>query len=770
VTSTTPTGPDSAAQAGLQLVDHAPVPPAEADTKELRLALVCYGGVSLAIYMHGVTKELQKLVIASNEYDRDADRENPFPDGSSERVYWDTLAAKERGDIRTRVVVDVISGSSAGGINGICLAKALAHDLDQEGLRRVWLEKGDLKRILAERLFQVVVRRRRDFFFRWIYETFQQMRPRKEGLEQALLPDERPLELYVTVTDFYGYNRAIPISKPARVTERRHRHVLEFRSDRGQLDAAHNPELAFAARTSASFPVAFAPTSLRTIRDNVDAWPGEQELERTLFADYRLSDELVEKTFFVDGGVLDNYPFGHAIEAVRRKAAATEVDRRLVYIEPDPAGRAAAAGRRPGAIKTAVGALSSLPRREPILDDLLIVREFNERVRRVNALVAAASPAIEQLVDRKVESLGGIGTPYADVNRGLIGAAAEDAGHAYQTYVVLKLYSVVEALARLAAELCDYPRGSTHALLVRNALLAWAGEKGLFAPGDRPSPTQVEFLAAFDLGYAERRIRFTVKAVNQLYAQLDSPESFVRPTRGDLNEAKAALYGRLDELSWVVTGVAVQEPLVARARDVFGPERIGELVRAGADGSAFGRDERTALDELERAVKRYLDERLTGFGASLYELVEAIVERWDEAPRARIRGRYLGFPFWDVVVYPIQRLSDVGELNTVEIVRLSPEDTDLLGRRTAEEKLRGTKFGHFGAFFRRKWREHDYLWGRLDGAEHLISLVLDDPRRDAERRALTASAFESVLTEERSNLRRFDRRYRELARSVEELR
>ena len=33
--------------------------------KELRIALVCYGGVSLAIYMHGVTKELWKLLRAS---------------------------------------------------------------------------------------------------------------------------------------------------------------------------------------------------------------------------------------------------------------------------------------------------------------------------------------------------------------------------------------------------------------------------------------------------------------------------------------------------------------------------------------------------------------------------------------------------------------------------------------------------------------------------------------------------------------------------------
>ncbi|MBT6036857.1 MAG: DUF3376 domain-containing protein, partial [Kordiimonadaceae bacterium] len=33
--------------------------------KELRLALVCFGGVSLAIYMHGVSKEILKLARAS---------------------------------------------------------------------------------------------------------------------------------------------------------------------------------------------------------------------------------------------------------------------------------------------------------------------------------------------------------------------------------------------------------------------------------------------------------------------------------------------------------------------------------------------------------------------------------------------------------------------------------------------------------------------------------------------------------------------------------
>jgi len=44
-------------------------------------------------------------------------------------------------------------------------------------------------------------------------------------------------------------------------------------------------------------------------------------------------------------------------------------------------------------------------------------------------------------------------------------------------------------------------------------------------------------------------------------------------------------------------------------------------------------------------------------------------------------------------------------------------------------KLRGTALHHFWAFFTREGRENDYLWGRLDAAERLIALLLDDPSR-----------------------------------------
>ena len=111
---------------------------------------MCYGGVSLAVYMHGVTVELQRLVHASYEYSARPDGPNPFPDSSTEHVYWDALSEIARtGDkAALRVIIDVIAGTSAGGINGVALAKGLAHGLRQDPLRQVWFDQASLLKLL----------------------------------------------------------------------------------------------------------------------------------------------------------------------------------------------------------------------------------------------------------------------------------------------------------------------------------------------------------------------------------------------------------------------------------------------------------------------------------------------------------------------------------------------------------------------------------------------------------------------------------------------
>ena len=112
--------------------------------KELRLALICYGGVSLAIYMHGVTREIWHLIRASRAYhDGDDDL------GGSEKVYRDLLAKiEDAAGTKLRIFTDIIAGSSAGGINGVFLAQAIVTGQSLAPLTDLWLEKADVEVLL----------------------------------------------------------------------------------------------------------------------------------------------------------------------------------------------------------------------------------------------------------------------------------------------------------------------------------------------------------------------------------------------------------------------------------------------------------------------------------------------------------------------------------------------------------------------------------------------------------------------------------------------
>jgi hypothetical protein len=83
--------------------------------KELRIALVCYGGVSLAVYMHGVTKELWHLARASRDF-----HGHSASNSGVSGIYRELLEMiQARHDLRLRVLPDIVSGASAGGINAV---------------------------------------------------------------------------------------------------------------------------------------------------------------------------------------------------------------------------------------------------------------------------------------------------------------------------------------------------------------------------------------------------------------------------------------------------------------------------------------------------------------------------------------------------------------------------------------------------------------------------------------------------------------------------
>src|SRR5437868_2010574 len=65
----------------------------------------------------------------------------------------------------------------------------------------------------------------------------------------------------------------------------------------------------------------------------------QRRLVQEFFGVYADGDQDPGKTAFLDGGVLDNFPFEHAIRAIIAKPASSEVTRKLLYIQPDPGHR-----------------------------------------------------------------------------------------------------------------------------------------------------------------------------------------------------------------------------------------------------------------------------------------------------------------------------------------------------------------------------------------------------------------------------------------------
>jgi patatin-related protein len=744
------------------------VPGGEGQTKELRLAVVCYGGSSLAVYMHGVTKEIHRLVRGS--VPASAGAATP-----TERVYrrlLDELA--ERDGARTLVVVDVIAGTSAGGINGICLAKALAHNLSQDELRNLWFERGDIDGLLAAPRFLprklkaawVAVRGLKheplkgDVMAQWVYDAFRKMDDQgpKPPEPASLLPERHLLELFVTATDFYGYGRQVPYADPNPIHDTRHRHVLAFRfgGDRGHddFDTRSNGALTFAARTTSCIPGVFPPVSFQKLGE----WLGEQrpidfeDLEKRFFRLYELAKFPPAWTWFVDGGVLDNKPFGPAIAAIRERPAEVEVDRRLLYLEPDPGeSRRPSRHPAPSTVGAAIGGLTGLPRSEPILDDLVEVGALNERVRRIADIVETGWPRVEARVSEIAGPLTEIpqdpeSPELAQIRARLDEEARRRAGFSYATYVRLKISGVIDRYAATACAVCDLPTDSTHALLTRSTLRNWAEQEQLFEQRIDLSPRQLDFLIAFDLSYGERRLRFVKDGLNVWYASAGTDR---HPPRGELDAVKARLWQAIGTLRDVMSGKGFDEALTGRYTACFAADAMGEFMETkGFDAKAYAAGHRDQLAALETALREFLRTKLSGFTAGLYTDLLELTEGWERERRWKLLVRYFGFPFWDVLLYPVQALSDVGERDHVEVVRISPRDAHRIpALDSGRPKLKGAETHHFGAFLSRPGRENDYLWGRLDGAERLIGILLREAP-EADRARWCKEAFLAILEED----------------------
>ncbi len=803
--------------------------------KELRIALVCFGGVSLAVYMHGISKEILKLVRASSALHAISDRgqratasffdlrDRSDPEYDTESVYFDLLREIGR-NIELRVVVDIIAGASAGGINGTMLARALSHDLPMGALRKLWLDNADVSVLLApdaragawskaflkpviwiaaatgmlRSIRDVEVRRKLSMFVRsrWfkppldghgmaglMYDAVTSMGAPKSP-RASLLPSGHTLDLFVTVTDYYGYQQLVQIHDPPLIHELEHHHVLRFsyrRRPNGEVesdfDLDNAPGLAFAARATSSYPGAFPPARIiemdELLARRQAAWPQRDAFIARAFPHHVQAGVDPATTPFIDGAVLNNRPFQEAITAIQGRPAYRQVDRRVVYIEPHPAPPAMPAQRKvPGFFATLRGALSDIPSSQPVTDELNRVIESNERVRRLRAIIDSARPQISQLVAKVITapfdqaiSSNEIRAWREQVNS----QAARDAGFAYQSYVRLKLASVRAFGAQLIVKLRGAPAQSPLSRVVAEIIDAWALHKGIVyeradsealefeTPSAEHTAGWVKYLLAFDVKYRERRLHFLIEGQNRLYDMLDQ-ERFAGLNPAVVDRLKREFYSRLDSLrrrgdaSYYST---LTRELVA---DMFPmAPSSGEIKHLGNYARSFVERHFEKLDLLIERLGAEID--LSTSTRDIDDLLAALdPAEWHPQARREVLVNYLGFPFWDVLTFPMTSAHDIGELNEILVDRISPQDAGALRGFEGIGSLRGIGFAHFAAFLSRAYRENDYLLGRLHAAERLIDIVCDSAGSDCagkiDVQGLKQRAFTRILDAEEEHLGR----------------
>lgn len=751
--------------------------------KELRVALICYGGISLAVYMHGVTKELWHLARASRDFQADAEA---AAEGGSAPVYRRLLECFE-GDkgLRLRVLPDILAGASAGGINAIFLAQAAHSGQSLEPLTDLWLDCADVDRLLdkdtaplsrvtkmwARPLVEYVlsrpdsavtesvapearaeVRAKLSRFVRgrWFAPPFSGigfsglLRDALGAMalaphETPLLPPGHPIDLFVTATDFRGHLELLRLHTPPVVEESEHRVAIGFSARTpaiGGTPLADPYSLTFAARSTASFPGAFPPLMVDEI-DTLAKQRKEDWLDRTALLERVMPSHVraknTGKVSLIDGSVLVNAPFAEAMAVLPVRPAHREVDRRFVYIDPTPDHPSTSRddGKPIGFFSAILGSISKIPREQPIRDSLEQLAAQSREAMRLQQMVTALRPEVERAVEKLFGRTLFLDRPTPARLKAWRAkaqqAAALEAGYTYHAYAQAKFSGIVDRIARTMFKAApglllpdDLPIAQClHAELQSHGLATLADPEG------GASATAIGFFRRHDIGFRIRRLRLLAR---RLAREWDDEPGLTEDERDELRET---VYGALALYFERESTDALGKDFAAIAGNVI------EEPGAALDALADYRD----LPRVDEAVEAMLAEAFA---------------RCPKPLRRRMLLTYLGFPFYDIATLPLLRNEGMTEFDPVKVDRISPDDALAIRDGGTDATLRGIEFYNFGAFFSRSYRENDYLWGRLHGAERMIDLVcstLDVALTPEECRGFKREAFLAILDEEEPRLK-----------------
>ncbi|SON60571.1 putative membrane protein [Mycobacterium simulans] len=687
-------------------------------TQELRLATTMTGGVSLAIWMAGVAREINLLAQAS-QWRRAG---GTFP--TDNRLTKESTAAlklyAELIDLLDMVVdVDILSGTSAGGINAALLASSRVSGSDLGGLRALWLDLGALTDLLRdprdkytpsllygdERMFAALAKQ--------IPKLATGPFPPAQFPAGARTPSTT---LYVTTTLLDGATSRFTDSFGTLVQDVDRRGLFTFTETElartGTLAA-----VALAARSSASFPVAFEPSFLpftagTAAKGDVPARP-----PMAPFAN------ITRAHWVADGGLLDNRPIGVLLRRIFDRPARRPVRRVLLFVVPSsgPAPDLAQevppanVNEPPGLVDGLLKDLAAITT-QSIATDLREIRAHQDRM------------------DARTETKLRLAELAATLPEGL----------RLLTPSLLADYATREAT--------KHTQALTDALL--RQLNSWPPQSG---PSAECIPTNWEPELAVGSDAEKLCGRQITESILSRWSQPpdrplpDGPADFARYGQPAYDLAKGCALNvvqaayQLAESDADIATLAELTKGIHQACPPPAPVDFGGLVRTVCSGEAVRRGSLASAARLVAAdylqhlkVQEDVWERLGGVLANNYQTLTRLA-----ATAASPLSTYLDYlgsnddpPTLAVKLFDLaatQRAMLPAEADidqSVELVQVSADTRSLLAPdwQTAQQKLTGMQFHHFGAFYKRSWRANDWMWGRLDGSGWLVHLLLD-PRR-----------------------------------------
>ncbi len=742
------------------------------DRQEIRIAVTMTGGVSLAIWMGGVARELNLLSQASWRRDLPVPKEGRgFETANLLRLYAGLMNELDVG-----VDIDVLSGTSAGGVNSAVLGFAEANNCDIGKWRDQWITLGS---------FQNLLRNPKDkdpsallYGDKWMYAQLATVFPAFDRLpvDRSRQDTNVPqTTVFMTATLLAGEVGRFTDSYGTLIQDTDHHGLFTFTHDDLVAAAADTPlaalPLALAARSTASFPGAFEPAFL-PFDGPAQGSPGVP-----VRPDMKQYANITRPHWVADGGLLANRPLRPVLETIFDRPANVPVRRVLLYVVPST-------GPEPDPRSTPVVDDPGQPpsMREALVKDLAAVLSQSiatdlSAIAAHNSTVDALSDTRLQLADLGARLAGGLRTPglLADYRRREALVLARPVVRAVMQLISTLPSAGVPGRALPPAWLDRMNRPSDIEQDCLAAAVAAVSEKWTAWPG---TPDAVADFGRPAWDGAKATVLAMLRAAHRLAEE--SQREDLRKIREQVHSAFSGIRPRPNPRK-IVDALFESSPRGAGAAPAWPPD-LPEFTAAAA--RTFVADLAngvphlgTAWQELGRIVdtsSEFLGKLFFGKTPATGSIVNVPAARSQLAIYLRYLYGYSSPPVagpaptgagnaagtapsstavmlrlfeLHVAQRAISPLTEEVE-QPVELVQVSADTRTALdpGRRTATAKLTGMQLQHFGAFYKASWRANDWLWGRVDGCGWLVHLLLD-PRRMLEIASRSGNAANGSRSE-----------------------